>query len=352
MTRSELIAASKRWLIHGLYYTGLLGTLALLRHRRSRGLLILMYHGIGKGKFMRPSLCVSEKNFDQHVRHLVRHYRVLPLGKAVDLLERGDPLPNHSVALTFDDGYRDNYEKAFPILKKYGCPATIFVASEPLRTGRSLWPTKLYFWFKTTKATELRLRLGNAEEGKLGGENVNVFDLRTKRDEATLDRIEFSLRRLDPLSRDSLLTEISEDLGFTQDTDPLDEVPMLTWDQLREMARAGITIGSHTMTHPVLTTMSSQDAMRELAESKTILEREVGQPIAFFAYPFGGHEHFNSEIQALVKQAGYRAAFTAVNGFNHRDTNRFALRRMHVGDDRPSIFAFKLLCASGHSIHK
>jgi len=318
-----------------------------------QGLLVLTYHGIGKDGFIRPSYCVSENNFERQVKHLARHYRVLPLERAVQLLEQQDTLPHNSVAITIDDGYRNAYEKAFPILKKYGCPATVFAATEPLQTGKSLWPNKLYLWFKATRATHLRLRWRGAKPNEMESRQQRVFRLRTKRErEEALDAIGILLHRLDPMSRDNLLTEIAEDLGFGLEPDPR-EVPMLTWDQLREMAQADITIGSHSITHPVLTAMSLENAKHELVESKAILERELNRPITLFAYPFGGYEDFNAEIQAMVEQAGYHAAFTAVRGLNHKDSNRFTLFRMQVPDTPPSILALKFWRVTlAHSIRE
>jgi D-aspartate ligase len=305
------------------------------RRRRDRGLSILVYHAIGKPNCMEPSLYVSEERFEKQVTYLVGHYRVLSLQAAVDLMERGDPLPDKNVVLTFDDGYRDNYEKAFPVLKKHGCPATIFVATESLETGESLWLNRLYFWCKTTKASELRLRRPE--------QNPMVLSLRTAlQRKRAFYAIKSLVILLDPRRRDALVGEIAERLGFKADRDPFSQALMLTWDQLQEMAAAGVSIGSHTMTHPVLTTLGPEEAMHELTGSKALLERKLHRPSTLFAYPFGEREHFNSEMEAMVRKAGYKAACSAIEGVNFPGTNRFALHRIHVRDEPTPIFALKL----------
>lgn len=325
---------------------GIRGKLRFLRRTSNNGLLILTYHGIGKPKFMESSLYVSEKNFEQQVRYLVRHYRVLSLESAVDLMGRGDPLPDNSVALTFDDGYRDNYEKAFPLLRKHGCPATIFVATEPLETGNSLWPNRLYFWCATTKGSDLSLRLNGSED------NVKAFGLKTKRQrKRAYYEIKSRVINLHPLKRETLVREIAQRLGFKAEEDPFNRALMLTWDQLRKMATEGISIGSHTATHPVLTALSPEEAMRELTQSKTVLERELQRPIPLFAYPFGGREHFNPGIQAMVEKAGYKAACSAIEGVNFPGADRLALPRIHVRDEPASIFALRLWWAATKSTH-
>ena len=305
------------------------------------GLLILTYHGIGKPKWMEPSLYTSEGHFEKQLNYLARHYRMLPLEGAIELMGRGDPLPDKSVALTFDDGYRDNYEKAFPILKGYGCSATIFVATEPLETGKSLWPNRLYYWCLTTKASELRFHLQGLEE------DPKVFKLRTARQrKSAFYGIKSLVIRVDSRRRDALLSEIAGALGFEADKDPFNEAAMLTWAQLREMAKDGISIGSHTMTHPVLTTLCPEDAARELTQSKALLESKLQRPITVFAYPFGEPAHFSPEIQAMVKKAGYSAACSAIEGINFPGVDRFALARIHIRDEPASMFALRLLWAS------
>ncbi len=334
----------RRWMIDGFYYTGLLGVSRAFQPRNDGGLLILMYHHVGKARPLRPDLYVSEDHFEKQVRYLTRRYRVLSLEEAVEGIEWGKAFPKNTVVVTFDDGFRDNYEKALPILKKYRCPATVFVTTGPLEGGGSLWQDRLAYWFGATKMRDLHLRPDVS--GMDRGPTQRKFDLATEGDRRNaLCQIESLLRALEPSAREALLTDIAVRLGFRPDGGSFDEVSMLTEDQLRAMAEAGITIGCHTRTHPVLTTLDRGDVMRELRDSKGFLEQVLNRPISFFAYPFGAHGDFNSNIELLVEQSGYRAACSAIEGVNLPGANRFALRRLHVQDDPASIFALKLLRA-------
>jgi len=103
-----------------------------------------------------------------------------------------------------------------------------------------------------------------------------------------------------------------------------------------------MTIGSHTVTHPVLSSLSGEEILEELASSKAALEQRLGRRVMLFAYPFGGLEHFDGISQSLVERAGYKAAFTTLPGINEAGVNRWALKRVGVQDDPPSLFAFKL----------
>ncbi len=154
--------------------------------------------------------------------------------------------------------------------------------------------------------------------------------------------MEAELQRLAPAERGRRLALTAKKLGFELADDRFDHLPMLAPGELREMAAAGIEIGSHTVTHPALPALDRAAALGELTESKTVLESALGRPVRFFAYPFGKEDHFNPEIEDLVRRAGYRAACTAIRGINRRGTDPFRLLRLGVKDDAPGIFAYKL----------
>jgi peptidoglycan/xylan/chitin deacetylase (PgdA/CDA1 family) len=184
---------------------------------------------------------VPPSDFAAQLAYLAEHgYRTIGLEEVAGYLagERRDPPPPRSVVLTFDDGYRDNYEAAYPLLKKHGFRATIFMVS-----------------------------------------------------------------------------------GF------VDRPGYLTWAQLREMAASGITIGGHTLSHPDLTRLKPVDVMREVAESKAILEHGIGRPVHFFAYPSG---RYNQQVVEALKAAGYQGAVTVNHSLRHDLTDRFTLGRVRV----------------------
>lgn len=335
----NLFFAARRYAIRAIYYTGFLHLLYRFPPRSRPGLLILMYHSVGKPNFLGPALRVSAENFSAQIDYLLRYFQIVPLESAVETLRRGAALPKNAVALTFDDGFRDNYETAFPILKERRCPATIFVAADPVLHKRSLWTYKVLFWIENSRVERLEFT-----PDEFARSSPTIFDLTTRRRRRRASSAILSwLCRVAPARRTRLLEEIAEKLDLGHDADPYDQLPMLTDEQLREMAEAGITIGSHTVTHPALPALSRDDALRELTESKALLESEIGRPVSLFAYPFGEFEHFNAEIQALVGAAGYKAACTTIRGVNQTETNPLSLLRIGVHDDPPEVFAFKLL---------
>jgi peptidoglycan/xylan/chitin deacetylase (PgdA/CDA1 family) len=330
--------AALPWIIRAGYYSGALSALKRRGFRTHRGLIVLMYHSVGESPLLHRGLSVSAANFERQLEYLTRRFEIVSLARAVEIMRRGAPLPESAVALTFDDGFRDNYETAFPILKKYRCPATVFVATEPLVKRVSLWPYRLMFWMKRTAALRLEF-----SPGELPGAGQIVFALRTaRRRRRALRAIEPSLWRAGRAERERLLGVIAEKLGVDPANDPADDLPMLAGDQLRELADAGIDIGSHTVSHPSLAALAREEALGELTESKTLLESKVGRPVKFFAYPFGGAEHCNAATERLVREAGYEAACTTIRGVNRSGTDLFRILRVGVENDPAEIFAFKL----------
>jgi peptidoglycan/xylan/chitin deacetylase (PgdA/CDA1 family) len=334
----RLFRAALPWIVRAGYYSGALSALKRRGFRKHRGLIILMYHSVGDSALLHRGLRVSAANFERQLEYLTRRFEIVSLARAVEIMRRGEPLPEGAVALTFDDGFRDNYETALPLLKKYRCPATVFVATAPLVKRTSLWPYRLMFWLKRSAALRLEF-----SPGELPGAGQTVFDLRTaRRRRRALRAIEPALWRAGRAERERLLAIVAKKLGVDPTSDPADDLPMLAGDQLREMADAGIEIGSHTVSHPALSALAREEAIHELTESKKLLESEVGRPVKFFAYPFGGAEHFNAESERLVREAGYEAACTTVRGVNRSGINLFRILRVGVENDPAEIFAFKL----------
>ena len=213
---------------------------------------ILGYHRVGaiKGDHV-PT--VSPQAFERQLAFLARHrYRVLALEELVGILDRGDPLPRHGAVITFDDGYEETHTIAWPILKRFGFPATVFIT--PAEVGLP---------------------------------------------------------------------------GF------------VSWEQVTAMARDGIAIGSHTMHHAYLPLVRDERLQEEVAESKRVIEQHIGGPVHFISYPVGG---FTPQVQALVKQAGYRGACTTNRTLTRDVIDRYALRRVKVTerDAHPLLFWAKV----------
>lgn len=223
------------------------------------GLPVLMYHKVGippAGSRLKK-LWVSVDDFRWQMGYLKRHgYAPLTLRQVAERIKEGRALPPRGVVLTFDDGYRNNFEYAFPVLQEFGFPATIYIVVNAV--GRE------NFWH-------------------------------------------------DPVSETRL--------------------PMLTWEEISALHEAGWDIGSHTLTHPRLTRLSSVEAKHEIEESRRVLGEKVGVPPLSFAHPYGDGAD-RSDIRRWISEAGYATACSVHRGKANVYATPFCLKRLFVrGDD-------------------
>jgi peptidoglycan/xylan/chitin deacetylase (PgdA/CDA1 family)/CelD/BcsL family acetyltransferase involved in cellulose biosynthesis len=289
---------------------------------------ILVFHRVNDDRdpFF-PSLPTAI--FARQMRFVSRHYRVVSLAELVDRLEAGslDPV----LAITFDDGYQDNWENAFPILQRYGLPAMIFLATEGIDSREPLWFERLSLAVKNTSREFLDLEFDLPRR----------FWLRTQAERLDANtRLQGILRRVPDDARRCRLAEVLSLLEAGECGERNGK--MLTWDQVRRMKTSGIDFGGHTVTHPFISKLAKEQAEWELASCKLRIEEELQKPVDYFAYPSGTDEDIAVWSKDLVRSAGYRAAVTSIWGVNDRSTDRMALRRGQPWEEDPAVFAYKL----------
>jgi peptidoglycan/xylan/chitin deacetylase (PgdA/CDA1 family) len=237
----------------GIYkYSGIMRVQEAVHQRLGRSfMVVLLFHRVNDD-IPEDGLTVSTARFRSICHLLRRKFQVLSLAQANELSRSGRPFPPRSVAITFDDCYRDNLFAA-RVLADHGLPACFFVPSQLVGTN-------------------------------------HVFEW---------DR---NLKRM----------------------------PNLSWDEVREIARLGFDIGSHTLTHPDLTCISRDHARSEIVDSRKHIEDQIGLPVRWFAYPFGGEDKFRSDLIPFVEEAGYEACFSGHGGFIHEGQHGTVLPREAV----------------------
>lgn len=316
-----------------------LGIARLMRQLHRHRIAVLMYHGVVRDDEKHvPPWMVTESQFRWQMTYLAQHHRVLPLSQLVESLLEGCPLPPHSVALTFDDGFRNNYTIAYPILKEFGFPATIFLVTGYLDTSQALWPDVLFQLIHRTKIEYLDL--SDFGDG--------MHRLKAPRDRWIVfsEMIEY-LKNLPVQEKNRRLREISRRLQVDLETivrDEHDACALLRWSEIQAMASEGlISFGVHTDTHEILTRLPFDEARREIMVSKQKLEQRLGEPVRFFAYPNGRPGDFNEAIKRAVKEQGFVCAFASTGGLIDRPFDPFALERLGISRDMSrSYFKFKL----------
>ncbi len=298
-----------------------------LRRRTEPAARILYYHRINDdGDPFFPAL--SPRLFERQMRFVSRHYKVVSLAELLDRLQGG--APEGVLAITFDDGYQDNYLHAFPILQRYGLPATVFLTTGSIDSREPLWFEMLAQSIKRTPREFLDLeidiprRFWMRTEAERLDANAQIFGL---------------LRRLPDAGRRQRLKEILRELGMKDYRERCDR--MLTWSQIRLMKEHGVDFGGHTVSHPFISKLAPEDAAWELSECKHRIEDELQAPVDHFAYPNGRKEDID-RCKDLLRWAGYRAAVTTMWGLNYGSTDPMELRRGQPWEENPALFAYKL----------
>lgn len=290
--------------------------------------VILCYHQVGTKGI--PYYCsLAPESFELQMRFLRENYRVVSLSQLCEELDNPQTR-GPAVAVTFDDGYRGLYTHAYPVLKKYQIPATIYLTVNSIETGEVAWYDRIFLALQVFPEESLDLNLDRPRRFLLRSQQARL---------SAATEIVTLLRRMPDARRSEICVDLDRRVSLPR-AELMDR--MLTWGQIREMTQSGILFGSHTMNHRVVSRLALEEVDRELRESRAVLEQRLSKPILDFAFPFGQAADCGA-VHSLVALCGYRSAVTTSWGINTAATNRFALRRVQIGEGRslPS-FAFQL----------
>lgn len=245
-----------------------------------------------------------------------------------------DRIPPRAIAITFDDGYADNHAVALPILKRLGLHATFFVASDFIDGGR-MWNDTIIEAVRRCPEHELDLTRAGLGRHPL----ANWSDRRL-----AIDNLIGMLKYHDPAERARLAALTGASAGVALPSDL-----MMTSGQVRELASAGMSVGGHTCSHPILARISDADARREIADGRDVLAGIVKEPIRLFAYPNGkpGRDYGRNHVE-LVRELGFTAAVSTAPGVAAAGSDRWQLPRFTPWELRPEHFALRL-AASRHT---
>jgi len=283
--------------------------LAALTGGSSRHPLVVGYHQVVSefrpdSRFGITAMQTSCEMLENHLDWIGRRYEFVSLDEIGSYYETGKPFSRPVAAVTFDDGYRDVYLNAFPILKRKGVPAAVFVVTDLVGTGRPPLHDRLYSvlvkaferWDQPSRTLAerlARLNMAPTNTRKVRLANSNVFS--TMR--ALIDTLNHS--EITALTR-------SVELEFPDPSPSLEETTPLTWEMVREMSEAGLTIGSHTKSHALLTAEETDRVLDEVMQSRATLQSRLGVVPRHFAYPDG---RFNARTAKAVA-TGYQFAYT------------------------------------------
>ena len=280
-------------------------------------LLVLVYHRVlPLGNDDGLGIIMSEKIFTRQLDYLAIKYPIITFGEAMRQSRLGQPNSRVQILLTFDDGYRDNYEVVFPILKKKGLPAAFYIPTDYIGADKPLWEVEIITGICRSPSID-KVAIGGAVIQKRWFETRFSFALRLFESMKCLKR-ETLKGALDTV-RDRIESAKTHD--YTSDL-------CMKWEEVSEMGRKGMEIGAHGVTHRSLARIAPADAAQEIMESKRTVEGKANVRCESFAFPFGSSKDYNPALIDRVKEAGFTTCMLNIHGYNRPDPALFAFKRI------------------------
>lgn len=308
----------------------------LIRGRMSGKTLVLLYHRVATPGVDPWSIAVSPPHFAEHMAVLRKQARMARLG------DFAAGFPSRSIVVTFDDGYSDNFENAKPIFEGHNIPATFFIASGYIGSGREFWWDEIeaLFLHPGQLPPVLNWRAQTWNLGESSGYSQSDFNLHrywktsqpapTPRHAVYFD-VWKRLRVLPPDERANAIAQLYEWAARARSARH-DYLPM-SRSQLRALASCPLVeIGAHTVNHPALAALPLEMQRAEIEASRATLEQITGKPVQTFSYPFGGVNDYSADTVALVKASGLLAACTTIRQAATRRAHLLQIPRFYVPD--------------------
>jgi peptidoglycan/xylan/chitin deacetylase (PgdA/CDA1 family) len=270
--------------------------------------------------------------FRGQCEYLRKRHHVISMRELTQLLRNGDSPPANAVVLTIDDGHRDFYACAFPILRDYGFPATMYLPTAFLDRAKGrewLWFDRLSYAFSHSSRGEVEI------PARAPGEPPANYRLESAAARAVVAGLVVEgAQRLPIRDRDIYCEAVEDALKIHIPEMPPEEFAPLTWDEVRTMVRCGIEFGGHTVTHPILQTIETAAELEfEIAHCKLRIEEELQAPVAHFAYPRGKVEDIPAAAKEAVRRAGYETAVTTLIGQAGAGDDPLWLQRIGVAPE-------------------
>jgi peptidoglycan/xylan/chitin deacetylase (PgdA/CDA1 family) len=283
---------------------------------------ILNYHRVTNPDtcpFDRAVIETTPEAFDLQMNLLKRRYNVIGLEELQSIVHGRIPLRHCHVMVTFDDGYRDTHDVALPILKSHGLTAVFFLSTGFIETNRVPWWDQVAFVVRTSAQRLIRLTYPHMME-------LNVAKLGVGRTIHSVLRAYKSPAMTAPAR---FLSELETACEVPLPDQSIDRL-FLNWAETRILAAAGMDIGSHTHTHELLAKQTREEQRDELARSRDLLRKHIGLAVDSLAYPVGGRNAFTDVTKEMLRETGYRTAFSYYGGVNRPGMDPLDLKRMTV----------------------
>ncbi len=312
----------KKWIKKTLMKSG---SVRLAARLAKPGAVMLMYHSVVENPQLTENSIGTSKSsavFEAHMRALATQFSPVSIDQIVAFVNGGPALPPRAVAVTFDDGFLDNYEVALPILNRYSVPAVFYILVDAVETRVAPWYCRINYALRTTR-----------KAAWIDPENGQSYKLATLQDRkaALKTAWEAGARKTATVQ-----AQYVQQLEHTLEIDPMPELNrlMLTWDQVRALKKASHVVGAHTLTHPNLAHVTKEEAQSEIAGSKQRLEKEMGEPVDHFSYPHPAlNPNFSAQTVEITREAGFKSAVLTTSGPVRKGDEPLRLNRIYSAND-------------------
>lgn len=304
-------------------FLSLITTSPLLWKYRPNGLFCFNYHRIGDpnmSQFDPNVFSCNESVFEQHLKFYKSNFDIVTIDELNALSQSQKKLSSRYALITFDDGYIDNYQLAYPLLKEYQVPATFFIATDFIEKNMIPWWDEIAFLIQSSSQEFLQLDNWEAPislTSKSKGEHIKqVLQLIKLDSSKTMSEKIINLKE-----------ELNLKTGYLTPHKDL----FMNWAMLNEMQDNGMSVGSQSCSHSIMSHLSIEQQQHEARHSKKILSEKMGKDITSFAYPVGGLSSFTEATEEILAQSHYTLGFSFVAGINREINNHsFHLKRFSV----------------------
>lgn len=283
------------------------------------GIYSFNFHRIGDWKKTRFDPCVFSCNSEQLNDLIIffkQNFDIISIAEAVTLVNKApQKIYGKYLVITFDDGYKDNYTQAFPILKRHNVPACFFIATSLIGNKKLPWWDRIAYNYKTNKFKSIKLSSWDSTVKHNGDDREFVRDI-------------LAATKISPDPIEVQLNEI-EHLFPLEGELPTQE--FLSWENLEEMIQHGMDVGAHSHNHEILANLSQDEIIYELTHSKMLIEQHLPYQVSSFSYPVGSQGTYNESVTRALVDCGYDIAFNFQPGINVSiGENRYDLRRFSI----------------------
>lgn len=302
-----------------IYTAGLTSLFAGFKDAPGR---ILCYHNVAptENDFLRGlGMTVTPATFERQLRYLANEFRVVPLSQMLAELH-GGTMPPKTVAVTFDDGYRDLFDYAFPLLRQYDIPATIFVNPSVVGNTRKLWPNQVAYLVNRLGAATVI----SAARAYWDSQQVELAD------DASLGQIVWDLAM--QVRTDEITAFVAETCARHNLTAPDDEPTRLylEWREMGALAAQAVEFGNHTQDHANLGLLTEDEQAQQIETARDAIVSNLGVWDIAFAYPFGQADNYTATTRELVARSGHTCALTVIDGPVYAGDTPYDLRRIDI----------------------